>query len=425
MENNYPVFTKEMVKDYTILIPSMLDVHMLLFARVVQNCGYKCRVLDNFDGVCEVGLKYVHNDTCYPATLVIGQFIDALNKMEDTSKVALIISQTGGGCRASNYIHLLRKALVKAGYGYVPVISISMQGMEKSGFKITYSMIKKLAAAALYGDLIMYLHNKTRSYEINKGDTKTLVNRISLELADKLEHSNGISKKSLRQNFKYIIDEFSKIPLDNTPKVKVGIVGEIYVKYASLGNNNLEEFLVSQDAEVNVPGLLGFMNYSFYVNLFDKELYGGSKIKELIYKWIIGFLSKRENIMIEELKKSKFEPMNPFSHTVNLNEGILSHGVKMGEGFLLTAEMVELIQEGYENIVCAQPFGCLPNHICGKGVMKNIKEHYPSSNIVAIDYDPSATKVNQENRIKLMLAIAKENLNKKQECHEANLVKEH
>ena len=415
MENNYPVFTKEMVKDYTILIPSMLDVHMLLFQKVVQNSGYKCRVLDNFDGVCEVGLKYVHNDTCYPATLVIGQFIDALNKMDDTSKVALIITQTGGGCRASNYIHLLRKALIKANYGHVPVISLSMQGLEKSGFKITFSMIKKLAAALLYGDLIMYLHNKTRSYEINKGDTKETVNRLSQELADRLERGGGISKKSLRKNFKYIIDEFEKIPLDNTPKVKVGIVGEIYVKYASLGNNNLEEFLVSQGAEVNVPGLLGFVNYSFYVNLFDKELYGGSKLKELIYKWIIKFVAKRENIMIEELKKSKFEPMNPFSHTVNLNEGILSHGVKMGEGFLLTAEMVELIQEGYENIVCAQPFGCLPNHICGKGVMKNIKEHYPKSNIVAIDYDPSATKVNQENRIKLMLAIAKENLNKKEE----------
>ena len=415
MENNYPVFTKEMVKDYTILIPSMLDVHMLLFQKVVQNSGYKCRVLDNFDGVCEVGLKYVHNDTCYPATLVIGQFIDALNKMDDTSKVALIITQTGGGCRASNYIHLLRKALIKANYGHVPVISLSMQGLEKSGFKITFSMIKKLAAALLYGDLIMYLHNKTRSYEVNKGDAKNTVNRLSQELADRLEKGGGISKKSLRTNFKYIIDEFEKIPLDGIPKVKVGIVGEIYVKYASLGNNNLEEFLVSQGAEVNVPGLLGFVNYSFYMNLFDKELYGGSKLKELIYKWIIKFVAKRENIMIEELKKSKFEPMNPFSHTVNLNEGILSHGVKMGEGFLLTAEMVELIQEGYANIVCAQPFGCLPNHICGKGVMKNIKEHYPNSNIVAIDYDPSATKVNQENRIKLMLAIAKENLNKKED----------
>ena len=414
MENEYPIFTKEMVKDYTILIPSMLDVHMLLFQKVVQNSGYKCRVLDNFDGVCEVGLKYVHNDTCYPATLVIGQFIDALNKMEDTSKVALIITQTGGGCRASNYIHLLRKALKKANYGHVPVISISMQGLEKSGFKITFSMIKKLSAALLYGDLIMYLHNKTRSYEINKGQTKETVNRLSQELADRLEHGAGISKKSLRKNFRYIIDEFEKIPLDGVKRIKVGIVGEIYVKYASLGNNNLEEFLVSQGAEVNVPGLLGFLNYSFYVNLYDKELYGGSKLKELVYKWIINFVAKRESIMIEELKKSKFEPMNPFSHTVNLNEGILSHGVKMGEGFLLTAEMVELIQEGYENIVCAQPFGCLPNHIAGKGVMKNIKEKYPKANIVAIDYDPSATKVNQENRIKLMLAIAKENINSEQ-----------
>ena len=411
-ESGYPLFTDEMKKDYTILIPSMLDLHMLLFQKVVEREGYKCRVLDNFDGVAEVGLKYVHNDTCYPATLVIGQFIDALNKLEDTSKVALIITQTGGGCRASNYLHLLRKALVKAGYGHIPVISLSAQGFEKSGFKLTFSLISKLAAAILYGDLLMYLHNKTRSYEVVPGSAKKLVYRLVDEMMKQIERGQGMSKRALAKNFKYIVSEFEKLEVTNEKKVKVGIVGEIYVKYASLGNNNLEEFLVSEGAEINVPGLLGFVNYTLYVNLFDKELYGGSRLKTFIYKLVIDFVAKREEIMINALKGSKFEGIKSFKKTLNMNEGILTHGVKMGEGFLLAAEMAELIEDGYSNIVCAQPFGCLPNHICGKGVMKNLKEKYPESNIVAIDYDPSATKVNQENRIKLMLAVARENLNK-------------
>jgi predicted nucleotide-binding protein (sugar kinase/HSP70/actin superfamily) len=408
---DYPVFTKEMIKDYTILIPSMLDVHMKLFKEVLIQSGYKCKVCDNFDGIAQVGLKYVHNDTCYPATLVIGQFIDALDHMEDTSKVALIITQTGGGCRASNYIYLLRKALKKAGYGHVPVISISMQGLENSGFKLTLPMVIKLAAAVFYGDLIMYLNNKVRSYELNNGDSSKLVDKLTKELSDKLAKGSGIGKRELKKNFAHICKEFNKIPVSNEKKVKVGIVGEIYVKYASLANNNLEDFLVSENCEVNVPGLLGFVYYSLYVPQYDKELYGGSTTRNIIYKLLIKFLKKREKLMIDAIKEyTKYPPMMPFSHTINLSEGILSHAVKMGEGFLLTAEMVELIQSGYENIVCAQPFGCLPNHICGKGVMKELKDKYPLSNIVAIDYDPSQTKVNQENRIKLMIAVGKEKL---------------
>lgn len=411
MENNdYPVFTKEMAKDYTILIPSMLDVHMKLFKEVISSSGYKCEVCTNTKNVAEVGLKYVHNDTCYPATLVIGQFIDKLNSLEDTSKVALIITQTGGGCRASNYIYLLRKALKKAGYAHVPVISISLSGIEHNGFKITLTMVRKLIAAMLYGDLIMFLHNKTRSYEIEKGSSTSLVDSLCQRIAIQLKNNKGYRTKELKNNFKMICHEFDSLPIEIVPKVKVGIVGEIYVKYASLGNNNLEEFLVSEGCEINVPGLLGFMYYCLYVPKYDKKYYGGSFLKTKMYDVLIAYMKKREKMMIMAIKETKFEPMQEFKHTLNLSEGILSHGVKMGEGFLLTAEMVELIQTHYENIVCAQPFGCLPNHICGKGVMKKLREIYPDSNIVAIDYDPSATKVNQENRIKLMLSIAREKL---------------
>ena len=208
-----------------------------------------------------------------------------------------------------------------------------------------------------------------------------------------------------------MVNDFDNIPLDlSHKKPKVGIVGEIYIKYASLGNNHLEDFLVDQDAEVNVPGLYGFLLYSVYNTIYDYEIYGKNKKSAFFAKLILWFFRRREKIMIESMKNSKFTPMNYFSHTKDLSEGVLHHGTKMGEGWLLTAEMMELTEEGYENIICAQPFGCLPNHICGKGVMKKIKSIHKNANIVAIDYDPSATKVNQENRIKLMLAIARERI---------------
>ena len=410
--NGYPIFTKEMKKDYLILIPNMLDLHMILIEKAFISCGYKCKVLTNMDGVAEIGLKYLHNDTCYPATLMIGQFIDALNHMEDTHHIALLITQTGGGCRASNYIHLLRKALVRAGYDYVPVISLSIQKIENSGFEINLDMMKKLAASILYGDLLMYLYNKTRSYEVIPGSSRALAYSLIDELSVVIAKGKGISKKELKKNFTHIIEEYEKLEIRNEQKVKVGVVGEIYVKFSALGNNHLEDFLISQDVEINVPGLMGFMGYFLYLKQVDHELYGGKKSKDLLFKFLFEFTAKRQLIMVNLLKNSKFGSFAPFKETLTKSEGILSHGVKMGEGFLLAAEMAELIEDGFSNIVCVQPFGCLPNHICGKGVMKNIKEKYPDSNIAAIDYDAGATKVNQENRIKLMLAVAKENLNK-------------
>ncbi len=412
-EITYPKFTASMRKTHTILIPSMLEFHMTLFEGILKQCNYKVEVLHN-EGpeVIEEGLKYVHNDTCYPATLVIGQFIDALNHRDDLDRVVLLITQTGGGCRASNYIHLLRKALKKAGYGYIPVVSLNASNLEKdSGLKITLPLIVRVAAAMTYGDLIMYLYNKTRSYEIEKGSSHALALRLINEILDQFEHKKGYQFRYLRKNIKYIAKSFDELNLDLSHAIpKVGVVGEIYVKYASLGNNRLEEFLVSQHAEVMVPGLYGFILYTLYNGLYDRELYHTSLKGALLNKFLIKYLRKREKLMIDAISKTKFTPMKYFSHTKDLSEGVLSHGTKMGEGWLLTAEMMELVEIGYGNIVCAQPFGCLPNHICGKGVMKKIKSIHPDANIVAIDYDPSATKVNQENRIKLMLAIARERI---------------
>lgn len=409
----YPRFTQDMVKTHTILIPSMLDIHMALFEGVLKQAGYNVEVCKNQGPeVVSEGLKYVHNDTCYPALLVIGQFIDNLNHRTDLDKVVLLITQTGGGCRASNYIHLLRKALIKAGYGYIPVVSLNASNLEKdSGFKLTFNIIKKVAAAITYADTLMYLRNKTRSYETKQGDVDNLTNSFIKNLLNQFENGKGISYKSMKKNINNIAKAFDELELDlSHKKPQVGVVGEIYIKYASLGNNHLEDFLVSQGAEVMVPGLFGFILYSLYNGIYDNLIYGRSKKTALLNKALIWYIRRREKLMIESIGKTKITPMKYFSHTKDLSDGVLDHGVKMGEGWLLTAEMMELVEIGYSNIVCAQPFGCLPNHICGKGVMKRIKQLHPDANIIAIDYDPSATKVNQDNRIKLMLAIAREKI---------------
>ena len=409
----YPKFYKSMVKTHTILIPSMLDIHMALFESVLIQSGYKVEVMQNQGPeVVEEGLKYVHNDTCYPALLVIGQFIDNLNHRDDTHNVVLLITQTGGGCRASNYIHLLRKALVKAGYGYIPVVSLNPQKLEKdSGFEFGVKTILKVIAAMTYGDTLMYLYNKTRSYEKVPGAAKELTNNWIKKITDEFSQGKAMSYKAMKKNILAIANDFNNLDIDSShAKPKVGIVGEIYIKYASLGNNHLEDFLVNHGAEVMVPGLYGFILYSLYNGIYDHVIYGRSKFIAIRNKLVIWYFKRRERLMINAIKKTKFTPMKYFSHTKDLSEGVLDHGTKMGEGWLLTAEMMELVEIGYGNIICAQPFGCLPNHICGKGVMKKIKSLHPEANIVAIDYDPSATKVNQENRIKLMLSIARETI---------------
>lgn len=414
----FPKFKKEMRKTHTILIPSMLDIHFSLVENALNSCGYKTEILNNKGPECiQEGLKYVHNDTCYPALLVIGQFIDALNHRDDLDHIALLITQTGGGCRASNYIHLLRKALVKAGYGYIPVLSVNPANLEKdSGLEITIPLIKRVVAALTYGDFIMYLNNKVRSYEVNKGDSQKIVDKWIKNLRDQFYNNKGSSFRSMKRNMKLIAKDFDSVELSNEIKPKVGIVGEIYIKYAALGNNDLENFLIKENAEVMVPGVFGFALYCCYNGIYDKEIYGWHKKAAFYNRVAIWYLGRREKIIINTIKKyTKFTPMKPFKETKEMSNGVLGHGTKMGEGWLLTAEMVELCETGYSNIICAQPFGCLPNHICGKGVMKTIKQHHPDANIVAIDYDPSATKVNQENRIKLMLAIARENLPSKQE----------
>ena len=410
------LFTKEMKKDYTILIPNMLPTHFNIMKSVLIHNGYKMELLDT-DGpeIAQTGLKYVHNDTCYPALLVIGQLIHALESGKyDVHKTALMITQTGGGCRASNYIHLLRKALHKAGLDFVPIISLNLSGLEKNpGFSLTLPMIRQIAAALVYGDVIMLCRNQVRPYEINKGDTNKLEQKWAEKISEQFANGDGYKTKDIEEGLYQICKEFSEIPVNRVPKVKVGVVGEIYVKYARLGNNDLERFLAEQDCEVCLPGLMGFAMFKVDNRLEDIKLYGGSKAKAMVVQALLNFLTKMEKMTIECTKQYGFQPPSSYEHTKSLVKGVIGYGSKMGEGWLLTAEMLELAESGYENIVCAQPFGCLPNHINGKGAIRKIKSINPKANIVSIDYDPGAPKVNQENRIKLMLAVGREELNKK------------
>lgn len=401
------VFLPEMKKTHTILIPDMLPTHFGLIMAVFRNHGYKMELLrTNTRSVVDEGLKNVHNDTCYPALLVIGQFMDALKSGKyDPDKTALLISQTGGGCRASNYLHLLRKAL-SVEYPQIPVLSINFSGLEKNGgFKITAGMFFQMLYAALYGDLLMSAYNHCRTYEINKGESKKLLDKWEEEMAAAFKSG---SYRRTKRYYKRILEDFSKIQLEETNKVKVGIVGEIYVKYSPLANNNLEDFLIDEGCEPVVPAFLDFCLYCAVNTINDGNIYNFSNLSTKIFKIGYKFIYAKQREMIAVMKShGAFAPPHDFEDLRDYADKYMHQGVKMGEGWLIPAEMAALAHGGVENIICTQPFGCLPNHIVAKGMARAIKDAFPNANIAAIDYDPGATRVNQENRIKLMLANAR------------------
>ncbi|MDR0862023.1 MAG: 2-hydroxyacyl-CoA dehydratase [Oscillospiraceae bacterium] len=409
-ESGRLLFTKEMKKEYTLLIPQMLPITFTFLKKVFELYGYKCEMLTTTHrGIVDTGLKYVHNDTCYPALLVIGQLIEAVNSGQyDTSKLALLISQTGGGCRASNYIHLLRKALEKAGLAHIPVVSINLSGLEKNpGFSLTIPIIRRLVMAMIYGDFLMWLANQTRPYEVTSGTTELLIAHWTDEIVALFGDGKGMTRKEMRSILLRIAADFAGVERAGAPKPRVGVVGEIYVKFAPLGNNNLEAFLLAEGCEPVVPGLTDFMIFKINNRSVDVDLYHGNKLKKLVADVFQKYIEGMQRVMIEAVKSQPcFRPMGSFADLQRLIKGYLGYGNKMGEGWLLTAEMLELIHSGTSNIVCTQPFGCLPNHVVGKGMIRRLKDDYPDSNIVAVDYDPGATRINQENRIKLMISNA-------------------
>lgn len=408
-------YTKEMNKEYTILCPQMAPIHFELLEKAGQASGYKFELLrECTNHTVETGLKYVNNDACYPSILTTGQFIEALQSGKyDLDRTAIIMSQTGGGCRATNYIGFIRKALKDAGFEKVPVISFNVVGMEKNpGFKLTLPFIERLFKAVILGDLIQKLLTKNRAYEVNKGETQKLYEKW-------LEKSKEtIAKSNMKQFKKFIydmVDAFEKIEVDmSVQKPRVGIVGEVLIKYHPFGNNFVADKLEQEGAEVILPDFMGFIKFIATHKITFNQLIKTGALKANVFKYAIKLIDILEKDVIKALSASQkgyLLPCNIWELEDKVKD-ILSIGNQTGEGWFLTAEMIEYIEHDIPNIVCVQPFACLPNHVVGKGVIKTIRSKYPNANIAPIDYDPGASEANQTNRLKLLMTVAKDNFNR-------------
>ena len=408
------IFTEEMRDNYTILCPQMSPIHFELLLPAFRSAGYNLEIPEvSSQEAVNSGLRYVNNDACYPSLIVVGQLMHAIESGKyDMNKTAVLISQTGGGCRASNYIGFYRRALEKAGYPQVPVISINMVGLEKNpGFKFTPKLVQRGLYAAVFGDIFMRCVYATRPYEKVPGSTDKLHRKWKKRVSQFVSEEKMLSHRKFNWMCRQIIKEFDELPRLDIKKPRVGIVGEILVKFHPEANNHLAELLESEGAEPVVPDLLDFLLYCLYNNKFKAEELGMSK--KSARNSMLGIKAME---WLRSAARSAFEKSEHFDPPAHIDElakyanPIVSIGNQTGEGWFLTGEMMELIHSGVKNIVCTQPFACLPNHIVGKGVIKKIRHEYPDANIVAIDYDPGASEVNQLNRIKLMLSTAQKNL---------------
>ncbi len=413
------IFTEEMRKNYTIICPQMSPMHFELLLPAFQAAGYNLAIPDIPARECvDVGLKYVNNDACYPSLIVVGQIMAAVKSGQyDMTKTAILISQTGGGCRATNYIAFIRRALIKAGYPDVPVISINMVGLEKNpGFTFTPSLIQHGLYALEFGDIFMRCLYRVRPYEAVPGSANALHEKWKKRVIAFISQNKLLSHRKYKKMCREIIRDFDNLPMLDIKKPRVGVVGEILVKFHPVANNYVVDLLEAEGAEAVVPDLTDFLLYCCYNQNFKTEYLGDSKKLQRTNNMLIKFFEWLRKAARDELAKSKhFEPTAYIQDTAKASEHIVSTGNQTGEGWFLTGEMIELINQGATNIICAQPFACLPNHIVGKGVIKELRHEYPNANIVAIDYDPGASEVNQLNRIKLMLSTAQKNLKKELE----------
>ena len=410
-------FTEDMRKNYTILCPQMSPIHFDILGPALNSCGYNIEVLENDNkSSVDVGLKYVNNDACYPSLMVVGQIMNALlSGKYDLSRTAVIMSQTGGGCRASNYIGFIRRALIKAGIPDVPVISLSAQGLESNpGFSYDIPMLKKAMMAVEYGDIFMNVVYRTRPYEAVPGSVNALHEKWKKVCIEQLT-KNKVHMKEFNKNLRAIVKDFDNIPLKDINKPRVGVVGEILVKFMPAANNHIIELLEAEGAEAVMPDLMGFLLYCMQNSTYKHELLKTPKKGAILSSTLIKILETFRKAGTKALAESKrFDAPSKISETANYAKDFVSLGNQTGEGWLLTGEMIELIHHGVGNIVCCQPFACLPNHIVGKGVIKELRAAYPEANIIAVDYDPGASEVNQLNRIKLMLSTANKNLAKEE-----------
>ncbi|MDR3269987.1 MAG: 2-hydroxyacyl-CoA dehydratase [Peptococcaceae bacterium] len=408
------LFTEEMKKTHTILVPQMAPIHFQFLQTVFENAGYNLEVLPSVDQtVIDEGLRFVHNDACYPAIIVIGQLMQALRSGKyDLDNTSVMMSQTGGGCRATNYIALIRKALHDAKIPHVPVISLNTAGLEKNpGFKITMRMFDEILMALIYGDLLMRVLYRVRPYEMVNGTTQRLYETWSERCRESLKNHN---KKEFNENIRRIVNDFDLLPVqEDLLKPRVGVVGEILVKFHPTANNNIVALLESEGAEAVVPDLTDFFLYGAYDSKFNYKYLSGTFKGMLVGNWTIARIESYRKAMKQALRVSRrFDAPPAIDVLAGYAKEHLSLGNQTGEGWFLTGEMVELLHSGVNNIVCLQPFACLPNHITGKGMVRELRRAYPTANIAPIDYDPGASEVNQLNRIKLMLSVAQEHLAK-------------
>jgi len=401
------VFTAEMKETHTILVPQMAPMHFEFLQAVFSMEGYNLELLPSVEkNAIDMGVKHVNNDACYPSIIVIGQLLEALQSGKyDLDRTAVIMSQTGGGCRATNYIGLLRKALGEAGFNNIPVLSANLYGAEKNpGFAITWKILKRAITAVVCGDLLMRVLHRVRPYEKIPGSADLLYERGVERCKEALLSGNH---RDLERTWTDIIREFDRLEVTSANKPKVGIVGEILVKYHPAANNNIVRLLEQEGAEAIMPDLLDFFLYCAYDYIFEYQYLSRNPLDLLTGRYLIHYLEKSRRTINSLLQKSRrFSSPASIYHKANLASKIMSLGHHCGEGWFLTAEMIDLIENGTPNIVCVQPFGCLPNHVTGKGMMKELKRNYPQANITAIDYDPGASEVNQLNRLKLMLSVA-------------------
>lgn len=385
-----------------VLIPSMLDFHFPLLQYAFCSKKYKAVILEDTENIVETGLFYAHNDLCYPCVLIIGQMINALKSGEyDLKNTILLIPQAGDACRGSNYIYMIRHALKKAGFSNIPIISLNFKGLEgENQFSINALMVMKAVAAIMYSDILMILNNQIEPYEKNAGETKKYLNKWLSILENQIKKGQKLSYFSVKKNMKKIARDFKNIQQKERNTNKIGVVGELYVKYCKLGNSYLEKFLQDENCEFMING------FSWYILYYiDTHLTEENKLMGFLFRVGMKYLSSLQKSIVKNLRTNGFRCISDYKAFKNNAQGKVSFGIKVADGWLISCEVVNLVKEGYNKILCVQPFGCMPNHICGKGMYANLQRQFPDVNIVSVDYDSSGSEINIHNRIKMLIDI--------------------
>lgn len=385
-----------------VLIPSMLDFHFPLLQYAFCSKKYKAVILEDTENIVETGLFYAHNDLCYPCVLIIGQMINALKSGEyDLKNTILLIPQAGDACRGSNYIYMIRHALKKAGFSNIPIISLNFKGLEgENQFSINPLMVMKAVAAIMYSDILMILNNQIEPYEKNAGETKKYLNKWLNILENQIKKGQKLSYFSVKKNMKKIARDFKNIQQKERNTNKIGVVGELYVKYCKLGNSYLEKFLQEENCEFMING------FSWYILYYiDTHLTEENKLMGFLFRVGMKYLSSLQKSIVKNLRTNGFRCISDYKAFKNNAQGKVSFGIKVADGWLISCEVVNLVKEGYNKILCVQPFGCMPNHICGKGMYANLQRQFPDVNIVSVDYDSSGSEINIHNRIKMLIDI--------------------